>query len=200
MSESSAAGAEAPAALLFVCTANMCRSPLAAALARRALAGAAVDIDSAGMLPGGRPVPDTGQKVAAAHGLDLRAHRSAELDSALLERADVVLTMTRAQARELVVQQPELWPRVFTVKQFARWLPMHRPHADGVSRAWLVAAAAHRAPGELLGEDPDDDTQDPMGRSARVWRAVTGELGAAIDEIAVALRPGLRDVSPPSTP
>jgi protein arginine phosphatase len=89
--------------VLFVCTANMCRSPLAQAIAtdlaaRRGLHG--LRFESAGR----RAVDGaaaTGDAVAVAreHGLDLAGHRSRPLTSELVARADAVVALDR-QARD----------------------------------------------------------------------------------------------------
>ena len=59
--------------ILFVCTANRCRSPMAAALLRRDLAALGLDVDvrSAGLLTPGHAVPTPGRVVAREHGLDV---------------------------------------------------------------------------------------------------------------------------------
>ena len=64
--------------ILVVCTANQCRSPLAAALLARRLtaSGAPAAVDSAGLFGGGQPVPDDVAALAPGFGVSLQAHRS----------------------------------------------------------------------------------------------------------------------------
>lgn len=86
--------------LLFVCTGNTCRSPLAEAITRRALADRGwthVAVRSAGVAAGeyGQASPEA-ITVAAEHGLDLSAHRSQPLDPELIAWADLILTMSPA--------------------------------------------------------------------------------------------------------
>ena len=70
-------GAGTPSIMLFVCQGNICRSPFAEALLRARLGDRAIAIGSAGMMPQpGRPTPIFGLEAAAAHGIDLSAHRS----------------------------------------------------------------------------------------------------------------------------
>jgi len=84
--------------LLFVCTGNTCRSPLAEAIARAEAARRGLDVEcrSAGTsaFPG-HPASPPGAVVAAERGLDLGAHRSRPLDVALVEWADAILVMAR---------------------------------------------------------------------------------------------------------
>ncbi len=102
--------------ILFVCTGNTCRSPMAAGIARavaaeRGLADVAVASAGAGAnpLPPGMPMPVIGASdgailVALEHGIDLGAHRAQPLTRQLVEQADLVLAMSErhlARAEEL---------------------------------------------------------------------------------------------------
>lgn len=87
-----------PYRLLFVCTGNTCRSPLAAAITRRALAARGwenVSVASAGLGAfDGAPASDGSLSAAARHDLDLSDHRSARVTRAMLEEADLILAMS----------------------------------------------------------------------------------------------------------
>lgn len=83
--------------LLFVCTGNTCRSPLASAIARRALEQRGwthVSVKSAGIacMPGA-PASEGALEAAAEAGLDLGDHISQPLTPALIDWADVILAM-----------------------------------------------------------------------------------------------------------
>lgn len=83
--------------LLFVCTGNTCRSPLAEGLARRLVAERGVadmTIGSAGTSAwDGAPASDGSLLVAMEHDLDLSAHRTRQLTKELVAEADLILTM-----------------------------------------------------------------------------------------------------------
>lgn len=91
------------ARLLFVCTGNTCRSPLAAALARREAGRrdlGVVEVRSAGTFAGsGAPASQGSLIVAQRHGVDLSEHRSSPLGPEEVEWADLVLGMERSHVR-----------------------------------------------------------------------------------------------------
>ena len=83
--------------LLFICTGNTCRSPLAEALARREAIErglADVEVASAGTSAwDGSPASDGALLVALERGMDLSTHRAQQLTRALVQSHDVVLAM-----------------------------------------------------------------------------------------------------------
>jgi len=164
--------------MVFVCTANQCRSPIAEGLAAREATrrGLAIRTSSMGLLPGGTAVPALGQAMASELGLDLAGHLSRRLDLDELRHASLVLTMTRMHAREVLATVPGLWPRVFTVKQLASYALEHPPTAQSSLSVWLGEASHNRSRTELVGSDTSMDVLDPMGRSAETWRKVIAEL------------------------
>ena len=84
--------------ILFVCTGNTCRSPLAEAVSRHALEKRGwnhVRVDSAGTSAvWGAPASEGSLYAAELSGLDLSGHRSQPLTYELIENADIILGMT----------------------------------------------------------------------------------------------------------
>lgn len=87
--------------ILFVCTGNTCRSPMAEALARDELARRGwphVSVASAGVAAtGGTEASPAAVVVARRHGLDLSRHASQTLSPRLIGWADLILTMSPSQ-------------------------------------------------------------------------------------------------------
>lgn len=91
--------------ILFVCSGNICRSPMAAEYLRHRLGDAAlahVVVDSAGTLGiEGAPASDPAIRVLAEHGIDLSAHRSRGLHGQDLRTADLVVPMAIGHVHEI---------------------------------------------------------------------------------------------------
>ena len=77
--------------ILFICTGNTCRSPMAAALAR----SRGIDAESAGISAWpGSPASEKAIRSAALHGADLSNHKARQVTEEMLKEADQVWVMT----------------------------------------------------------------------------------------------------------
>ncbi|MGE3174143.1 MAG: L-threonylcarbamoyladenylate synthase [Planctomycetota bacterium] len=106
--------------ILFVCTGNTCRSPLAAAMARREVARALDLPDDRVLARGlwfhsagtatmdGMPASEGSQLVGAELGLDLTGHRSTELTVELARRARQILCLSRSHREAVLGGAPEV--------------------------------------------------------------------------------------------
>jgi protein-tyrosine phosphatase len=113
--------------ILFVCHANLCRSPMAEHLFRRAIEArlgddaGAVEVHSAGTDAwADQPMHPFAIGILREHGADVSDFRTRRLSPAAVTRADVVLTAAREQRASAVLMQPAAVKRTFTLPQFAR--------------------------------------------------------------------------------
>ena len=92
--------------ILFACQGNICRSPYAAAVLR-AIAGNAVTVTSAGMMPRpGRTVPDLFRAQATQAGIDLTEHRSTWLDRESATAASLIVLFDRVNQTAFADRYP----------------------------------------------------------------------------------------------
>jgi protein-tyrosine phosphatase len=152
--------------VLVLCTANICRSPMAAALLARELAarGVRAQVHSAGTLGSNLLPPAEVMTVLAVHGLDVTGHRSRLATASDLERADLILAMAREHLRHAAVVAPGAWPRAFTIRELVRRGDLIGPRLPGETvPQWLARAHDGRTRRALLGDSAQDDIADPMG-------------------------------------
>ena len=180
--------------VLFVCTANICRSPMAAALFARHVEdlGLEANVASAGLLESGRPSPPEIVEALARRGVELAApHVSEQLDADMVRHSDLVLGMERHHAREAIVMAPEARARTFTLKQLLR-LAEHQPLPVRTSLAsWLTQLDSSRTDRDLVGQSPADDVDDPFGGPRRSYERTADELDVLTGALAHLLEPAL---------
>ncbi len=189
--------------LLFVCTGNICRSPVAEILMRDALRGrlggrdaGAFRVSSAGVqaVVGHGVHPDSRAELAPwnLHGAHSAGFVARQLQSTMIQESDLVLGAT-ARHRSAVVQHcPAALPLVFGLREFARLVSAVDPtdlptHPVARAHALVELARMHRG---LVPADPaDDDIPDPIGQSRDAHHQATRLTHAAVVAIVDAVAP-----------
>ena len=170
--------------VLFLCTANVCRSPMAEAFLRSRADRWRLDLTvaSAGFLDDGMVPPPEAVAAVAPFGIDTSAHRSRRCTAADVAGADMVVGMARSHVREAVVLDPTAWGRCFTLKELVRRGDSvgPRPGGEELDR-WLARLASGRERTDLLGSAESDDVADPMGGPQAAFDATARELAALVD-------------------
>ena len=178
---------DAPYRILVVCTANICRSVMAERFLRRdAVArGLSLDVSSCGILFDGEPASPTVIEVLAERDLDATDHISRKFRIDLLDGIDLVATMERMHARELLVLARGA--PVHTLGALVQWLTDTAPaDVSGTPAERLAVFARGRGASDLLGAGADE-VDDPHGRSKRVHRRTADRL----EEMCAGLLDGL---------
>lgn len=121
--------------ILFVCSGNMCRSPMAAAIAAAKL-GNAVVVRSAGLdCRRGLEAPQNAVKVMAERGLDISNHRSTDIDELDITEFDVVVAMSPALGRTLAKLNPRRLEQWDVADPYGGDLATYRAAADAIDAA-----------------------------------------------------------------
>ena len=110
--------------ILFVCTANVCRSPMAMGLLRERLRQDGLDsqvtVSSAGVYGmDGSPASQPGVEVLAERGIDISDHRAHTVAEREIAAADLVLVMEEAHRRTLFYNYPHLLGKIFLLSEMA---------------------------------------------------------------------------------
>ncbi len=111
---------EAPQ-ILFVCTGNICRSPIAEYLAKEIITEKDLKFRaaSAGFMADGMPISDNSKHVLASNGIDALGHTSTLLNEENLRKSWLVLTMTATHKNKILQLYPASASKVYTLSEYA---------------------------------------------------------------------------------
>lgn len=169
-------------AVLAVCTANICRSPMMEILLRDQLDRERFEVASAGVSGLiGQPMDAMSEMELMRHGLSAATFRSHPVDEYLVGAANLILTATAGHRQRILEDEPRALRRSFTLREFATLCDLVDDEA--LTAPQLVAAAAARRQG-LKGSM---DVKDPYRRPPRVHRETANQIAEAVGIIATRL-------------
>lgn len=153
----------APGTIVTVCTANICRSPMAAALLQHALAAEAEPLRSLRVISAGvaartgEPASENSVFALKKVGIDITNHRSQPLTQRMLDEALAVLCMTESHRAMIQVQAEPVPPNIYLFRQF-------------------------------VPSDAEREIGDPYGGPLRVYEAARDEMVESIPSLVAHLR------------
>ena len=175
--------------VVFVCTGNRFRSPLAESLLRAATEGLPVRVRSLGMLRvDGEPAFAEAVEAGRTLGVDLSEHRSACIDGVDLSGADLVIGFQFDHVARAVIEAGAQRGRTFLLPELVGLLEQARVRRDDdvvstAARAVEAAADLRRARGPA----PPHEIADPAGRSGKEAAQTVEQIATLTGRLADAL-------------
>lgn len=189
--------------ILFVCTGNTCRSPMAEGMLRKLARDRGLDVEvrSAGV------AAMKGNSISHHAGAVLRdrgitdAFESTPLHAELADWADLILTLTQGHKRQVIHSFPGTADKIFTLKEYVEddaailanleefWrLAADRELAWALGSEW--SAEQQRRLDDLQRRLPVYDISDPFGGSRGDYDRAAAEIGAALEKLIAKLERG----------
>jgi protein-tyrosine-phosphatase len=175
--------------VLFVCTANQCRSPMAEHLLRAQLteAGLSWSVSSAGLQAGaGQGMHPFAARVLESRGIDPGGWSSRRLEPQAVAEADLILTATEVHRSAVARLSPGAMSRTFTLLHFAYLIRSSRAMATVpvTDLGSSLIGQASSARGSLQPLAPESrDLADPMGRSFARFRKCATTIDRALLDV-----------------
>ncbi|NLN83057.1 MAG: low molecular weight protein arginine phosphatase [Firmicutes bacterium] len=158
---------ENPLKVLFVCTGNTCRSPMAQAIAEKLQSEQAqlpsIEYCSAGLAAfAGESISPLAVQVLSELDIDFSQHRAHRLTSEMLAQADLILTMTNAQRNALLELDDSQIAKTFVLNRYINAEPVDIADPFGGSEETYrqTANQLHNSIGDLLEKFKNSLAQD----------------------------------------
>lgn len=146
--------------VLFVCTGNTCRSPMAEQIFKEQTKDLSAHASSAGLdAKSGSPINPKAADALTHLGFTPIEHSSSLVSTEAVEKAGVILTFTQNQKSELGQRFPSAIEKLFTISEYAN-----------------------------SGAETSNDVADPYGKSAEVYRETAETISSLVEVIVSSLK------------
>ncbi|WP_438348803.1 low molecular weight protein arginine phosphatase [Paenibacillus sp. FA6] len=186
--------------ILFVCTGNTCRSPMAEALLRKLAKerGLPLEVSSAGVAATeGIPISRHAEAILRDHNIDdVITSQALRID--VVHESDLILTLTQSHKQHVLRIFPEVVGKIYTLKEYAEDDEQVLRDIDELDSLYATLTM-NRALGkpvehqdqerlfEIQQRIPSFDVSDPFGGSRADYDVAATEIRTAIDRIVVKL-------------
>lgn len=181
--------------ILFVCTGNTCRSPIAEALLKHMAEERRLElhVQSAGVAAGGG-MPMSQYAATVLEEQNIANHhefRSTALNEKLVQWADMILTLTTDHKRHVLQQFPGVSDKTFVLKEYVNDAEQAQNEYEQI-HSWAAELQLRLAMGQAPTEEelthltrlqlrlPDMDVADPYGGSLEQYRMTAAEIQAVL--------------------
>ncbi|GAB41278.1 MULTISPECIES: arsenate reductase/protein-tyrosine-phosphatase family protein [Gordonia] len=173
---------------LFVCTGNICRSPIGERICRDIAATRGVNLGASSAGVGalnGQPMHPFAAEVLNENGVDTADFESRYLHPRILQPADLVLCMTREHRAAGQRMLPVRWKRMFTLIEFVELVSILNGDAQREADSAPSIETIMASRGRIDTNSAHLDILDPMGRPKtdfeRVYREVEPHVAAVVE-------------------
>jgi protein-tyrosine phosphatase len=182
--------------ILFVCTGNTCRSPLAEGMLRLLAREQGIDLEvkSAGVAAiDGVPASEQTTHILREKGFDEEL-TSSSLTESLVGWADLILTMTASHKRHAIQRFPEAFGKIYTLKEFIEDDPAVLELVSEMERLYADLQLKQALSQEISDEDrsrimelekqlPVYDIADPYGGSLDMYKQTAQEIEQCLHKL-----------------
>lgn len=179
--------------ILFVCTGNTCRSPMAEAMLRTIASakGIEIDVQSAGVSTiDGLPVSEHAVHTLKERNIETEG-TSRALTNEAVDWADLILTMTTGHKRGLLQLYPEAVEKTFTLKEYTNQTESILQDIEELEQLYSEMQLKQALGQQLDNADrmkllelerriPSFDISDPFGGSLSVYSSCAAEIEQAL--------------------
>lgn len=178
--------------VLFVCTGNICRSPMGELMFPLFFHHAGIETDSAGTQGLiSNPIDPSSARLMELDGIDSSAFRSKRLTPQLAMDSDLILCFTEHQRNKIIALAPRVRTRTFVLSDFANLCKYFSDH--NLLRSGTVENRLHEviynASMVRHALPAVEDIDDPYHKEFSAFQKAHDQIGYAFADIAQALEP-----------